>query len=146
MDVNPSFEESQDGICFYENGKAVRVPMSQYQTQGARKKLKKAYSDASPIVKIMYETNDEYIMMINSENKAILIRPSLIPIKTTRTSIGTVVFAMNLKKNQKIKKVLSDYQKKYPEEKEMYRKIKIPATGVLISKKKPKDPQLKIDI
>ncbi len=146
MHVNPSFEESQNVIFFYENGKAVRVPMSQYQTQGARKKLKKAYSDASPIVKIMYETNDEYIMMINSENKAILIRPSLIPIKTTRTSIGTVVFAMNLKKNQKIKKVLSDYQKKYPEAKEMYRKIKIPATGVLISKKKPKDPQLKIDI
>ena len=53
---------------------------------------------------------------------------------------------MNLKKNQKIKKVFLDYQKKYPEAKEMYRKIKIPATGVLISKKKPKDPQLKIDI
>lgn len=146
MHVNPSYDENQNVIFFYENGKAVRVPMSQYQTQGARKKLKKAYSDASKIVKIVYETNDEYIMMINSENKAILIRPSLIPIKTTRTSIGTVVFAMNLKKNQKIKKVLLDYQKKYPEAKEMYRKIKIPATGVLISKKKPKDPQLKIDI
>ena len=146
MHVNPSYDENQNVIFFYENGKAVRVPMSQYQTQGARKKLKKAYSDASKIVKIVYETSDEYIMMINSENKAILIRPSLIPIKTTRTSIGTVVFAMNLKKNQKIKKVLLDYQKKYPEAKEMYRKIKIPATGVLISKKKPKDPQLKIDI
>ncbi len=146
MHVNPSFDENQNVIFFYENGKAVRVPMSQYQTQGARKKLKKAYSDASKIVKIVYETNDEYIMLINSENKAILIRPSLIPIKTTRTSIGTVIFAMNLKKNQKIKKVLLDYQKKYPEAKEMYRKIKIPATGVLISKKKPKDPQLKIDI
>ena len=146
MHVNPSYDESQNVIFFYENGKAVRVPMSQYQTQGARKKLKKAYSDASPLVKVIYETNDEYIMLINSESKAILIRPSLIPIKTTRTSQGTVVFAMNLKKNQKIKKVLTDYQKKYPEAKEMYRKIKIPATGVLISKKKPKDPQLKIDI
>ena len=146
MHINPSYDESQNVIFFYENGKAVRVPMSQYQTQGARKKLKKAYSDASPLVKIIYETDDEYIMLINSESKAILIKPSLIPIKTTRTSQGTVVFAMNLKKNQKIKKVLTDYQKKYPEAKEMYRKIKIPATGVLISKKKPKDPQLKIDI
>ena len=146
MHINPSYDESQNVIFFYENGKAVRVPMSQYQTQGARKKLKKAYSDASPLVKIIYETDDEHIMLINSENKAILIKPSLIPIKTTRTSQGTVVFAMNLKKNQKIKKVLTDYQKKYPEAKEMYRKIKIPATGVLISKKKPKDPQLKIDI
>ena len=146
MHVNPSFDENQNVIFFFENGKAVRVPMSQYQTQGSRKKLKKAFSDASKIVKIIYETNDEYIMLINSENKAILIRPSLIPIKTTRTSIGTVVFAMNLKKNQKIKKVLTDYEKKYPEAKESYRKIKIPATGVLISKKKSKDPQMKIDI
>ena len=144
MKINPSFEENQRVIFFFENGKALRVPMNQYQTQGARKKLKKAYSDASKIVKIVYETDDEYIMMINSESKAILIRPSLIPIKTTRTSQGTVVFAMNLKKNQKIKKVLTDYEKKYPEAKETYRKIKIPATGVLISKKKPKDPQLKI--
>ncbi len=144
MKVNPSFDENQRVIFFFENGKAVRVSMSQYLTQGSRKKLKKAYSDASKLVKIIYETNDEYIMMINSESKAILIRPSLIPIKTTRTSIGTVVFAMNLKKNQKIKKVLTDYEKKYPEAKESYRKIKIPATGVLISKKKPKDPQLKI--
>lgn len=146
MHVNPSFDENQNVIFFFENGKAVRVPMSQYQTQGSRKKLKKAFSDASKVVKIIYETNDEYIMLINSENKAILIRPSLIPIKTTRTSIGTVVFAMNLKKNQKIKKVLTDYEKKYPEAKESYRKIKIPATGVLISKKKAKDPQMKIDI
>ena len=146
MHVNPSFDENQMVIFFFENGKAVRVPMNQYQTQGSRKKLKKAFSDASKIVKIVYETSDEYIMLINSENKAILIRPSLIPIKTTRTSIGTVVFAMNLKKNQKIKKVLTDYEKKYPEAKESYRKIKIPATGVLISKKKAKDPQLKIDI
>ncbi len=144
MKINPSYSEEQRVIFFFENGKAVRVPMSQYQTQGSRKKLKKAFSDASKIVKIVYETSDEYIMMINSESKAILIRPSLIPIKTTRTSIGTVVFAMNLKKNQKIKKVLTDYEKKYPEAKESYRKIKIPATGVLISKKKPKDPQLKI--
>ena len=146
MHINPSYDEKQNVIFFFENGKAVRVPMSQYQTQGSRKKLKKAFSDASKIVKIIYETSDEYIMLINSESKAILIRPSLIPIKTTRSSMGTVVFAMNLKKNQRIKKVLTDYEKKYPEAKEMYRKIKIPATGVLLSKKRPKDPQLKIDI
>ena len=146
MHVNPSYDEKQNVIFFFENGKAVRVPMSQYQTQGSRKKLKNAFSDASKLVKIIYETSDEYVMLLNSESKAILIRPSLIPIKTTRTSMGTVVFAMNLKKNQRIKKVLTDYEKKYPEAKETYRKIKIPATGVLLAKKKAKDPQMKIDI
>ena len=110
MKLNPVLTEENRVIFFYENGKAVRVPMDQYATQGNRKKLKKAYSDASPVVSIIYEEDDDYIMMINSEHKAILIRPSLIPIKTTRTSIGTILFAMNLKKNQKITQVIKDYE------------------------------------
>ncbi len=145
MQINPSFSEEQRVIFIFENGKAVRVPMSEYATQGARKKLKKAYSDASPIVGIIYEKSDDYFMIINSESKAILIRPSLIPIKTTRTSIGTTVFAMNLKKNQKITDVITDYEGKYPDAKERYRKIKIPATGVLMSDKDIKAKQIKID-
>ena len=134
MEINPSFSEEQRVIFVYENGKAVRVPMSQYETQGNRKKLKKAYSDASKIAGIIFEKSDDYFMLINSEKKAILIRPSLIPIKTTRTSQGTTVFAMNLKKKQKITKVLTDFEKKYPEAMSTYRKIKIPATGVLMEK------------
>ena len=134
MEINPSFSEEQRVIFVFENGKAVRVPMSQYETQGNRKKLKKAYSDVSKIAGIIFEKSDDYFMMINSEKKAILIRPSLIPIKTTRTSQGTTVFAMNLKKKQKITKVLTDFEKKYPEAMSTYRKIKIPATGVLMEK------------
>ena len=136
MIINPSFDEKQLVIFVFENGKAVRVPMCQYATQGNRKKLKKAFSDASPVAGIIYEQSDDYFMMINSEKKAILIRPSLIPIKTTRTSIGTTVFAMNLKKKQKITKVLTDFEDKYPEAMATYRKIKIPATGVLMQKGK----------
>ncbi|MBR2444648.1 MAG: topoisomerase IV [Clostridia bacterium] len=136
MIINPSFDEKQLVIFVFENGKAVRVPMCQYATQGNRKKLKKAFSDASPIAGIIYEQSDDYFMMINSEKKAILIRPSLIPVKTTRTSIGTTVFAMNLKKKQKITKVLTDFEDKYPEAMATYRKIKIPATGVLMQKGK----------
>ena len=140
MKINPILTEEHRVIFFYENGKAVRVPMDQYATQGNRKKLKKAYSDASPVASVIFEENDNYIMLINSEQKAILIRPSLIPIKTTRTSIGTVVFAMNLKKNQKITQVLQSYEEKYPEANSHYRKIKIPATGVLMLD----DKQIKI--
>lgn len=134
MEINPSFSEDQRVIFVFENGKAVRVPMSQYETQGNRKKLKKAYSDVSKIAGIIYEKSDDYFMIINSEKKAILIKPSIIPIKTTRTSQGTTVFAMNLKKKQKITKVLTDFEKKYPEAMSTYRKIKIPATGVLMEK------------
>ena len=144
MRINPELTEEHRVIFFYENGKAVRVPMDQYATQGNRKKLKKAYSDASPLAGIVYEEDDNYIMLINSEHKAILIRPSLIPIKTTRTSIGTIVFAMNLKKNQKITQVIKDYESQYPEANSHYRKLKIPATGVLMLDKDIRHRQIKI--
>ncbi|MBR2025102.1 MAG: topoisomerase IV [Clostridia bacterium] len=145
MKINPNFDEDQNIIFVFENGKAVRVPASQYATQGARKKLKKAFSDASPIVGVVWEgKNDEPVLIINSETKAILIKPSLIPIKTTRTSVGTTVFAMNLKKKQKITEVCGDYMKKYPDA-SSYRKLKIPATGVLMNHKNIAKKQLKIE-
>ena len=145
MKINPNLDEDQNIIFVFENGKAVRVPASQYATQGARKKLKKAFSDASPIVGIVWEgKDDEHILIINSETKAILIRPSLIPIKTTRTSVGTTVFAMNLKKKQKITEVCGDYSNKYPDAMS-YRKLKIPATGVLMNHKNIAKKQLKIE-
>ena len=144
MIVNPQLTEKQNMIFIFENGKAVRVPMSEYATQGARKKLKKAYSSASPIVGAIYEKSDDHILIINSESKAILIRPSLIPIKTTRTSMGTTIFAMNLKKNQIITEVLEKYEDKYPDAYQRYRKIKIPATGVLLSEKDITTKQIKI--
>ena len=127
-----------DHFCF-----AIFPPKPIFQTQGARKKLKKAFSDASPIVGIVWEEKDDFVLIINSEDKAILVRPSLIPIKTTRTSMGTTVFAMNLKKNQKIVKVVADYKTKYPDAMS-YRKTKIPATGILMSHKDITKKQLKI--
>ena len=144
MVVNPSFSEKQNVIFAFENGKAVRVPMSEYATQGSRKKLKKAYSSASPIVGAIYETSDKHILIINSEDKAILIRPSLIPIKSTRTSIGTTVFAMNLKKNQKLVEIIEKYEDRYPEAYQRYRKTKIPATGILLSDKDVTQRQIKL--
>jgi hypothetical protein len=119
--------------------------MSQYATQGSRKKLKKAYSDASPIVGIVYEESDDYILLLNSDSKAILIRPSLIPPKSTRTSQGTTVFAMNLKKKQVVTEVLTDYSERFPDALSRYRKIKIPAVGVLLSDKDITVQQIKID-
>ena len=145
MKANPDYSDSQNIIFFFENGKAVKIPMSQYATQGARKKLKKAYSDASPIVGIVYEESDDYIMLLNSDSKAILIRPSLIPVKTTRTSQGATVFAMNLKKNQVVTEVLTDYSERFPDALSRYRKIKIPAVGVLLSDKDITAQQIKIE-
>ena len=145
MLINPDYSDKHNMIFIFENGKAVRIPMSEYATQGTRKKLKKAYSSASPIVSAIYEKSDDHILILNSEYKAILIRPSLIPIKTTRTSMGTTVFAMNMKKNQRVTEVLEKYEDRYPDAYQRYRKIKIPATGVLVSDKDISSKQLKIN-
>ena len=144
MIVNPAFTDEQKIIFVFENGKAVRIPMSVYATQGARKKLKKAYSTASPLAGAIYEKSDKHILLINSEDKAILIRPSLISEKTTRTAAGSSVFAMNLNKNQKITEVLENYEERYPEANQRYRKIKVPAMGVLLSDKDITTKQIKI--
>jgi len=144
MIVNPVFDDKKNMIFVFENGKAVRVPMSEYATQGSRKKLKKAYSNASPLVAAIYEKSDDHILILNSESKAILIRPSQIPLKTTRTASGTTVFAMNLKKNQIITEVLEKYEDRFPDAYQRYRKIKIPATGVLITDKDISMKQIKI--
>ena len=52
---------------------------------------------------------------------------------------------MNLNKHQKIVEVLEDYKDRFPDAISRYKKIKIPATGVLISDKDITTKQIKID-
>ena len=131
-------------VFIFENGKGVRVPLSAYQTKGARRKLTGVYADASPIVGIFYEKDKEpfEIMMINSADRAIVIKSSLIPEKTTRTSSG--VSLMTLKKGQTLTRALRDFADIF-ENTKGYKKIKIPATGVLLAEKDIDARQLKID-
>ena len=144
MIVNPVFTQEQKIVFVFENGKGVRLPMSVYETQGARKKLKKAYSTASPLVGAVYEKDDKFILIINSEDKAILVRPKVFPDKHTRTAVGGTVFAMNLNKNQRVTEVIENYEERYPEANQRYKKHKIPATGVLLSDKDITTKQIKI--
>jgi hypothetical protein len=67
-------------------------------------------------------------MMVNSADRAIIIKSSLIPQKNTRTSAG--VSLMTLKKDQKITKCFTQTEE-YENVKGL-RKIKIPATGQLL--------------
>jgi len=137
------FPEKENFVYIFENGKGVRIPAASYQTKSARRKLTGAYSDASPIVAVFYEKEKEpYEIMLLSENdRAIVLKTSLIPIKTTRTSSG--VQLMTLKKGSKLKAAYSDFTERF-EETKGYRKLKIPATGILISEKDISKQQLKM--
>ena len=112
-------------VFIFENGKGVRVPVTAYETKAVRRKLTSAYSDASPVVAILDDTDKKPrdIMLISSDNRAIVIKTSLIPQKTTRTSSGVTL--MTLKKGQTVTAVQVDV-----EDSKGYKKTKIPATGV----------------
>ncbi len=144
MEVRNDYPEGENMIFVFENGKAVRVPVTAYVTKGARRKLTGAYSDASPLVAVLRDTDKAPIdiLMISSADRAILIKSSLIPIKTTRTSGGVQVFT--LKKGQTLAKALSDAGERYQNVKS-YRKLKIPATGTLLEERNIDIQQIKIE-
>ena len=144
MEVRSQYPEGENYVFLFANGKGVRVPVTAYVTKGTRRKLTGAYSDASPLVGIFCETDKHPvdILMISSGDRAILIKSSLIPAKTTRTSGG--VQLMTLKKGQTLAKAISDFGDSYQNVKS-YRKLKIPAAGTLLEEKNIDIQQIKID-
>ncbi len=143
MRVQSSYPENEHMIFIFQNGKGVRVPLSAYETKAVRRKLQGAYSDASPIVAAFYEENNKPIdiMMVNSADRAIVFKSSLIPEKSTRTAGG--VSLMTLKKDQIVTSAVSEFQDK--EDTKGYRKLKLPAAGALLSEKDIMAMQLKIE-
>jgi DNA gyrase subunit A len=142
MRVQKDYPDNEHMIFIFENGKGVRVPLASYETKSVRRKLQGAYSEASPIVAAFYEEKDKPmdIMMINSADRAIIFKSSLIPVKTTRTAGG--VSLMTLKKDQKVVSATVDLD---DQDDKGYRKYKLPATGTVIAEKDIKAMQLKID-
>ena len=140
-----NYPDNEHMVFIFENGKGVRVPVSAYATKGNRRKLTGAYSTASPLVAVFCEKGKQplEILMISDADRAILIKSSLIPEKTTRTSSG--VQLMTLKKGQKVVKALCDFGDNYQNVKS-YRKLKIPATGILLEEKNIDIQQIKFDI
>lgn len=125
------YDEKVNMIFIFENGKGVRVPITNYETKSNRGKLKKAYCEKTPIVAAFCENKEAVeIVMYSSDGKAIQISSDLIPINNTRNSQGVTLFS--LKKNATLVKaeindgsIIFDKSPK---------KIKIPAVGVSAKK------------
>ena len=126
-----SYPENHYFVYIFENGKGLRVPVSSYETKSARKKLVKAYSDASPLVGVFYESEPFDLLIVNSAGKAIYLNTSLIPEKATRTAAGVTIF--DLKKNQTIVDATRAPEDRYKGF-EKCKKIKIPAAGSAVEK------------
>ena len=128
-------EYKGDVVIFFENGKAVKIPLKAYETKTNRKKLTGGYSTDSPAAGIFYlpehsgrGTETEYIL-ISSSMRCIILNSSQITSKVTRSSSGAVVFT--LKKGQKIKsaEIFKDDGSEAMKIYSKYRKVKLPSAG-----------------
>ena len=120
--------ENTKVIFVFENGKAVKIPLSAYETKSARRKLTGAFSTASPIVAVFREDAPFELTLFSSDSRAIQISSALIAEKSTRTASGTVM--MSLKKGAKVIFATNDVEH-YAGTKS-YRKLKVPASGVVV--------------
>ena len=128
-------EYKGDVVIFFENGKAVKIPLKAYETKTNRKKLTGGYSTDSPAAGIFYlpehsgrGTETEYIL-ISSSMRCIILNSAQITSKVTRSSSGAVVFT--LKKGQKVQsaEIFKDDGSEAMKIYSKYRKVKLPSAG-----------------
>ncbi|MBQ0108853.1 MAG: topoisomerase IV [Clostridiales bacterium] len=129
-------------LIFFENGKAVSLPLSVYETKTNRKKLTAAFFGGSPAVAVFKASGNaklEYLVR-SDDDRALLIKESQICEKTTRTSSGSTLF--NLKKGKKIVSVtVYDPELKKLLKESRYRKSNLPAAGVVFEDSDPEITQ-----
>ncbi len=127
LNIQNKYPEKENFIFLFENGKGVRISAAAYEITGNRRKLTSVFSKSSPVVAAFYEKAPMEIMLTTSDNRAIVVKSSLIPIKSTRTSSGVQV--ISLKAGQKLVSATADPEK-IPDDVKGLKKIKIPAAGV----------------
>ena len=132
MNIQNKYPAKENIVLIFENGKGVRISVSNYEITGNRRKITSAYSKNSPVVAAFYEKSPMDIMITSSDGRAILIKSTLIPLMATRTSGGLTL--MSMKKGVKVVSATND-PAKIPEDAKGLKKIKIPTTGVLLDKK-----------
>ena len=129
MNIQNKYPAKENFVFIFANGKGVRVSVSNYETTGNRRKLTSAFSKASPVVAAFYEKAPMEILLTASDGRAILIKSSLIPLMSTRTSSGVTL--MTLKKGATLVSATNNPDE-IPADAKGLKKVKIPAAGVLL--------------
>lgn len=134
--------DNYEGIMLFafENGKVAKVPLKSYETKTNRKKLINAYSDASPIVGIIFTSAETDVLAETSNAKLLCFNTEAVNMKTTRDTQG--VKALTLKKNATLKSICLASESKVADPKKYYTK-NIPAAGFFL-KATDKAPQMSL--
>ena len=130
-------------LFFFENGKVAKVPLSAYETKTNRRKLTGAYSDKSPLVKVMALDSDEQMAVYSSDGRAAIFSTAQLNPKTTRNTQGVAV--LTLKK----KAVLSDavlLKESGITNESRYRTKTIPSAGSLLKEEDSAEKQQTFEV
>ena len=95
--VLPGADYAGTLLFFFENGKVARVELKAYQTTSNRRKLTGAYSDKSPLVKILRLDAERELAVYSTEPRCLLFQTALLSPKTTRTTQGVAVMTLKPK-------------------------------------------------
>ena len=120
-------------LYVFENGKGLRVKMDSYIAKTRRRKITGAYSTESPLAGAIYEGKDAKNVFIRSDNgKGMLIKSSLVPVKSTRTAAGVQI--MELPKRGKVKvELVTDMIDAIGQDALKCKKNALPSTGTSLS-------------
>ena len=130
-------------LFFFENGKVAKVPLSAYETKTNRKKLTGAFSDKSPVVRILSLAADTQIAVYSSDGRAMIFSTADLLPKTTRNTIGVAV--MSLKKKAVLQNALLLAESGI-ENQSRYRTKTIPAAGAILKEEDSQEKQATFEI
>ncbi len=120
-------------VIFYDNGKAVRIPLDAYYTKTNRKKLTAALASGTQAVGVFVAGTASEYFITTDDGKALLVKEDQIVEKTTRSSSGASV--ITLKKGKHVVSVVPyDPLQLQLEKPSKYRKSNLPAAGVAYEK------------
>ncbi|HHU51732.1 MAG TPA: topoisomerase IV [Firmicutes bacterium] len=137
-------EDYQGHILFaFANGKMAKIDLASYATKTNRKKLANAYSNLSPLVKIINLQEDRELVAISSINKVLIFDTANINPKTTRDSQGVQV--LRGKKDSKLV-ALKELEEVTFTDLDYYRTKNIPAIGYYLKEEDEINPQTTLDL
>lgn len=114
---------------FFANGKAAKVDMSAYATKTNRKKLIGAYYTGSPLVSIHRIIEDVDLLLLTSNNRAMIFNTGMLSPKATRSTQGVTV--MQLRKNAVLERVSTSEEYGLVNE-NRFRSKSIPSAGATL--------------
>ena len=130
-------------LFFFENGKAAKVPLSAYETKTNRKKLTGAYSDRSPLIKVVALDTDEQMAVYSTDGRAAIFSTAQLLPKTTRNTQGVAV--MTLKKKATLRDAVLLTQSGIVNE-SRYRTKTIPSAGALLKEEDSAEKQQTFEV